>query len=632
MSTASRRDADEVQEDDGPLQYGPDLDPGVRAMFKATYQHFDNRMKALDETVTDGFQAMQAALRRLEARAAGAAAPAREQHALQQRAPRHVRDADVTNDDNDAEFEDGSDARGDLPRRPRQDARPRDDGPRRRRDEDEDGGIGRIKITIPSFTGKAGPEEYLEWEMRVEQIFDNHRYSEERKIRFASLEFSGYALIWWDQLNRNDARPESWREMKRTMRARFVPAYFQKEQHTKLRRLVQGAMTVDEYYQRMQVLMIRTNVHESDDATMTRFFEGLNEDIRDRVDLMQYNDMQELLHQAERAEQWVKAKQVSKGRTNFSMGRRSYSHDDDNVKPASSYRSAATDHKEMSKESMAASKVASRADSSAQSAMRTSEIVCYTCGGRGHKRIDCPNKKRVLLVNDGYVSEDKIDSESDEPKEGESESNPIMCYPLDYDDLPCIMVQRAKEDQIPSSGQRWKIFQSQCKIKNKCCKLIIDGGSYTNIISKRVVDALGLKAWPHPQPHCIEWLYNSGRLKVTHKVRVKFNIGTYYDEVICDVVPMDVCQLLLGRPWQYDRNAIHEGRSNTYVFRDVGIKRVLQPMGNNAIKVDHMFVHKDILKGAPKPRTASVEGGEDDAVSPGILVVSPLSPSKVLSK
>ena len=55
MSTASRRDADEVQEDDGPLQYGPDLDPGVRAMFKATYQHFDNRMKALDETVTDGF-------------------------------------------------------------------------------------------------------------------------------------------------------------------------------------------------------------------------------------------------------------------------------------------------------------------------------------------------------------------------------------------------------------------------------------------------------------------------------------------------------------------------------------------------------------------------------------------------
>ena len=55
MSTASKRDEDEVWKDDGPLQYGLDMDPGVCAMFKATYQHFDNRMKALDETVTDGF-------------------------------------------------------------------------------------------------------------------------------------------------------------------------------------------------------------------------------------------------------------------------------------------------------------------------------------------------------------------------------------------------------------------------------------------------------------------------------------------------------------------------------------------------------------------------------------------------
>ena len=135
-----------------------------------------------------------------------------------------------------------------------------------------------------------------------------------------------------------------------------------------------------------------------------------------------------------------------------------------------------------------------------------------------------------------------------------------------------------------------------------------------------MVDVLGLKAWPHPQPHCIEWLYNSGCPKVTHKVRVKFNIGTYYDEVICDVVPMNVCQLLLGRPWQYDHNAIHEGRSNTYVFRDVGIKRVLQPMGNHAIKIDHVFaVHKEILKSAPKPRTVSCEGRVDDVIMPSYV-------------
>ena len=42
-------------------------------------------------------------------------------------------------------------------------------------------------------------------------------------------------------------------------------------------------------------------------------------------------------------------------------------------------------------------------------------------------------------------------------------------------------------------------------------------------------------------------------LKVTHKVRVPFTVGDYVDEVECDVLPLEVCGLLLGRPWQYDR-------------------------------------------------------------------------------
>ena len=39
-------------------------------------------------------------------------------------------------------------------------------------------------------------------------------------------------------------------------------------------------------------------------------------------------------------------------------------------------------------------------------------------------------------------------------------------------------------------GQRWTLFQTQCTIKEKSCKLIIDSGSYCNGISKAVVDSL----------------------------------------------------------------------------------------------------------------------------------------------
>jgi hypothetical protein len=47
---------------------------------------------------------------------------------------------------------------------------------------------------------------------------------------------------------------------------------------------------------------------------------------------------------------------------------------------------------------------------------------------------------------------------------------------------------------------------------------------------------------------------------------VPFSIGKYVDEVLCDVVPMQASHILLGRPWQYDRKAVHDGVRNRYTI------------------------------------------------------------------
>jgi len=133
-------------------------------------------------------------------------------------------------------------------------------------------------------------------------------------------------------------------------------------------------------------------------------------------------------------------------------------------------------------------------------------------------------------------------------------------------------------------GQRWNLFQAQCMIKGKVCKLIIDGGSCTNGISKAMVAALGLSTWRIPEPKHLQWLNSRGMVKVTNKVRVSFTVGDYVDEVEYDVLPLEVCGLLLGRPWQYDRNALHVGRANTYSFVYDGKQRILKPMGDDQIK------------------------------------------------
>jgi len=49
-------------------------------------------------------------------------------------------------------------------------------------------------------------------------------------------------------------------------------------------------------------------------------------------------------------------------------------------------------------------------------------------------------------------------------------------------------------------------------------------------------------------------------------VKVKLSVGNYVDDVLCDVVPMEACHVLLGRPWQFDKKTIHDGLTNTITF------------------------------------------------------------------
>jgi hypothetical protein len=71
-------------------------------------------------------------------------------------------------------------------------------------------------------------------------------------------------------------------------------------------------------------------------------------------------------------------------------------------------------------------------------------------------------------------------------------------------------------------GWGWSLFQTQCMINGKACKLMVDGGSYCNGISKAVVATLGLSTWCFPEPKHVAWLNSCGMLKVTHKVHVSF--------------------------------------------------------------------------------------------------------------
>ena len=73
-------------------------------------------------------------------------------------------------------------------------------------------------------------------------------------------------------------------------------------------------------------------------------------------------------------------------------------------------------------------------------------------------------------------------------------------------------------------------------------KMIIDAGSSDKIASTEIVDQLGLKTEPNPEPF-------SYRIRPKKGAKVSIVLGKFKQDVWCDVVPMDVNNILLGRPW-----------------------------------------------------------------------------------
>ena len=143
-----------------------------------------------------------------------------------------------------------------------------------------------------------------------------------------------------------------------------------------------------------------------------------------------------------------------------------------------------------------------------------------------------------------------------------------------------LMIRKAHSNQEGAidESQREGIFQTRCSIQGKLCTLIIDGGSFSNVASARLVSKLNLDTNPHPKPYKLQWLSEDSEVCVRQQVEVSLAIGKYEDEVLCDVVPMEACHILLGRPWQFDKRTNHDGFTNKISFMHQDKKIVLKPL------------------------------------------------------
>ncbi|KAL1225402.1 hypothetical protein V5N11_009056 [Cardamine amara subsp. amara] len=177
-----------------------------------------------------------------------------------------------------------------------------------------------IKLTAPIFAGKVNPDAYLDWERRMEYIFEHYNYSDQRKVSLAAAQLSENALAWWDRdvserRRHRHGQITTWADMRFAMRKRYVPAYYYRELQKKFRKLTQGSRSVEEYFDEFETLRNRLESEDSDETLMAQFIDGLHDRIARKVEKQTYHDLNELLYLATQAEQHIKRKTLSTSRS-----------------------------------------------------------------------------------------------------------------------------------------------------------------------------------------------------------------------------------------------------------------------------------------------------------------------------
>nr|KYP33187.1 hypothetical protein KK1_045976 [Cajanus cajan] len=152
----------------------------------------------------------------------------------------------------------------------------------------------------------------------------------------------------------------------------------------------------------------------------------------------------------------------------------------------------------------------------------------------------------LLKGQDHYSSLDEATSSSSRDEEEVLESEEEI--------LPCegdlLLVRRLLNNQSSEidQSQRENLFQTKCKVLESTCSLIVDSGSTSNCCSTRLVDKLALTTKPHPKPYKMQWINKERGVLVNQQESIPISIGKYKEEVLCDIVPLEVSHVLLGRP------------------------------------------------------------------------------------
>ncbi|XP_074303013.1 uncharacterized protein LOC141637433 [Silene latifolia] len=305
---------------------------------------------------------------------------------------------------------------------------------------------------------------------------------------------------------------------------RFLPRDYEQDNYLKLQSLEQGSMSVTEYIKEFEKMSIVCDLEEKEELRVARFIKGLTPAISTKVEIQNYDGFSDVCRLALKFEKHDKARKpytYSKGQNS---GTNSYS-------------------------------------------------------GQLLARLKKP-ERRTQGQRKGFVTREDETVQENVETDGEG-----IVYDLDpLSEEECLVCVIYIWKRVGENEQREQIFHTRCKVNRKICNLIIDSGSCANVVARDLVDELKLQTKDRVKPYKLHWLNGENGIQVKKQALVSLSLGPYTDEVWCDIIPMNACHILLGRPWQFDRKVEHDGRANVYSVMKGNVRYNLKPMSPNKIR------------------------------------------------
>jgi hypothetical protein len=103
-------------------------------------------------------------------------------------------------------------------------------------------------------------------------------------------------------------------------------------------------------------------------------------------------------------------------------------------------------------------------------------------------------------------------------------------------------------------------------VKGSLLHFIFDNNSQKNLLSTEFVKQLNLPTTPHPQPYTIDWLCQGRDLLFSQRCLLPYDIKPFKDEVLRDISPLEVYDVLLGQPYLWKHLVVSKSRPRSVII------------------------------------------------------------------